>query len=70
LNQGKGRRTTDKRCSSSPIGRVFRGEPVDEDKRGEDEGTIERRARVEGTDLENEAHRAKEKLMDVNRPRK
>jgi hypothetical protein len=48
---------------------VFRGEPVDEDKRGEDEGTIERRARVEGTDLENGAHRAKEKLMDVDRPR-
>ena len=50
----------------------FRDEPSApyEDRRQEDKGTIERWARAEGTDLENEAHKARQKLRNVDRPRK
>ena len=40
-----------------------------EERRGEDHETIERWARPEGADLENEAQRAKVKLRTVDRTR-
>lgn len=42
---------------------------MDEVRREEDRDTIERWARAEGTDLENEAYRAREKLRTVDRAR-
>jgi hypothetical protein len=43
------------------------GDPVGEDaQRGQD--TIERWAKAEGANLENEAQRAKQKLRNVDRP--
>ena len=46
----------------------LRGEPY-ENRREDDRDTVERWAKAEGADLENEAQRAKQKLRNVDRAR-
>jgi hypothetical protein len=46
---------------------VLSGESADEGQRTRDRDTIERWAKAEGADLENEAERAKAKLRSVDR---
>jgi hypothetical protein len=45
------------------------GEGANEEQRVRDRDAIERWARAEGADLENESERAKTKLRNVNRAR-
>ena len=45
----------------------LRGEPVAEEQQVRDRDTIRRWQEAEGVDLENEAHRAKQKLRTVDR---